>query len=176
MKGFRRMQRGRPLRPMDWVGSGFGCGQYSTVNPCDAQAVYAIPPSQVRDTFTDPTLMTSLISLNVQTTTPATTGNRPGQFLFGLITMIDVNDIVPADFPDPFTNIESDWVGIGVLPLQTQTNVTTWTGTTSERGDGMVQWNSRRRLGNDHGLLLVVFNDSFTSVDWKFVYRGLIKE
>jgi hypothetical protein len=119
--------------------------------------------------------MTSLLAIDFVTFT--TDGfSRPGQFYFGLISWNDINDTVPLDFPDPFDNIEADWICVGALPFYSPVSGTVFGGTTSERGDGMVQYNAKRRLGNDKGILLSVVNDSPVTVLWKFAYRGLIKE
>jgi len=167
---------GRPLRPMDWVASSFACEDEGLVGPCNSAAIYAIPPSLLINDFTDPTLMTSLLDIGCGVTT-GNSGTYVGKFYFGLIAWDDINDVVPADFPDPFNDSYLDWIGIGALTFSQGASGQGEVGfTTSERGDGFVQWNSKRRLGNQKGILLSVYNNSTQLLSWKYLYRALIKE
>ena len=183
MRRSRRSTSSRPLRPMDWVASSFECGVYASMPRCSAQALWAVPPSVLQSEFTDPTLMVSRLRIGAAVRTVGSFSQNLGVLHFGLITWDDVNDIVPADFPNPFDHGYLDWIGTGFVPItQHSTNTTqdSYGFSTSEDGSGFIKWPAKRRLGNGKGIMLCAkwISGSSGSADlkWDYYYRGLIKE
>ncbi len=164
-RSFRRAP-GRPARPMDWENARTLANLNGTGIICN----YALPPSELREQYTDPTL----IALRVwgqfrQTTTPGTS-----QFAaIGMIAWTDANDLVPSDCPGPLSNGDMDWIVRYVVPIWSTSGTLIIAPVTFDIAHSI---KSKRRLGSDKGLLVVFENAAVASVDALFDWRMLIKE
>ncbi len=174
----RLMTRGgsaRPRRPMDWIRGGIdsvGTGQAAQTPLCD----WLCDPAELRDEFTDPTLMVVRVAGMHQAT--AATGGQ-AVFGFGIIAWNFATDgagnsLVPTQCPRLFDDEcqDEDWIYRSITPY-----VAGITGFGQVDGGEASMSKARRRLGNDKGLLLVVQSATAGDVfNYHYHVRALIKE
>ncbi len=139
---------GRPRRPMDWE-----CGELdSTLTANSKECKWLIPPSALRDGYTDPTLMASMVWLQMSVTVPGPDSSSVSGF--GIIVVSAFSDVDPFGdgCPGPLTDCSADWVCLAFNPVAVNTAAPV-TFTASDYHDRMSK--AKRRLGNDKGILLV---------------------
>ncbi len=164
----------RPRRPMDWI-----VGHVDSVDIGQAMLAptckWLCDPAELRDEFTDPTLMAVRVAGQVS---PGSATSGQAAFGFGIIAWNFATDgagnsLVPTECPRLFDEEcqDEDWIYRNLAVYTSG-----FTGYFTVNGeDGLSK--ARRRLGNDKGLLLVV--QSATAADqFNFHYhvRALIKE
>ncbi len=157
---------GRPRRPMDWE-----CGDFDAVAGNNRLCRWLIPPSQFRERYTDPTLMSTMVWLSLAI--PAQ-GDNTGVVAFGIIVVSAFDDVDPsADAcPGPISDCNADWVYLNVAPGFTYGARETSMNTELDRRS-----QAKRRLGNDKGILLVYEGLFLTTPgDFHAHVRCLIKE
>jgi hypothetical protein len=131
---------------MDWE-----CGDHdATVNAGERSCKWLIPPSELREKYTDPTLMSTMVWLNLSSS--AEGGSNVGVAGFGIIVVSAFDDIEPAGTacPGPVTDCSADWVYLNYVPLTLGKIGFSTMNTELDRRS-----QAKRRLGNDKGILLV---------------------
>ncbi len=157
---------GRPKRPMDWE-----CGDLSaSVGDGVKLCKWLIPPSELRDRYTDPTLMASMVWGGMSTSDPTvdTTGG------FGIIVWSAASDVDPTgdECPGPLTQCDADWAYTFYGPFTpTPGRVSLYCNTELDRRSS-----AKRRIGNDKGILLVAETFETPGIAFHFHVRCLIKE
>jgi hypothetical protein len=154
---------------MDWEGA-----QISTTGLAASQKAsgYVVLPSAVRDFYTDPTLMFTHVYLQMKT--EQATGSPWGAIGLGIITWSDINDVAPlsADAPGPINNTDLDWIWRFVQPVG-PLSASSYYG---QLLDSSTMSKAKRRLGSDHGILVVAENLTSASLAFYMDVRVLIKE
>ncbi len=140
---------GRPRRPMDWE-----CGEHHQILSADSKAcTWLIPPSQIRERYTDPTLMSTMVWLNMATT--AAVGDFETTIGFGIIVVNAFSDQEPFgdSCPGPLSDCNADWVYLFFGTVARVGGGETLFSPSGDTHDRRSQ--AKRRLGNDKGILLV---------------------
>ena len=160
---------GRPRRPMDWI-----CGELTTndVTPGLKSCHWLIPPSQIRDRFTDPTLMATMSWGAIGFDDIAMSGAIAG---FGIIVWNAASDTDPTgdECPGPLTDCDADWQFLWYDPRiageapGVEKNI--------EGPELLIRSQAKRRLGNDKGILLVA-ETQIQAANFHWHVRALIKE
>jgi hypothetical protein len=112
---------------MDWE-----CGELHTDVTQARVCQWLIPPSEIRDRYTDPTLMSTMVWLALFVPPQA---NNNGVAAFGIIvvTAFDDADPVGAACPGPVTDCDADWVYLNYAPGLNGQNVVASNGTDLDR-------------------------------------------
>ena len=166
-RGGRGRRSGRPLRPLDWMrsqmsGAAVGGGVLNN---------WVVLPLDIRDLFTDPTWVRTLMRTSVRTeTSPA----GEGSIGVGVIEWPARDDTQETAPPLPLTDGDMDWVLRQVFPIPRSLPVGT---TFTTELDTMHFSRAMRRLGNDNGILWVA-ESSPTGPNYSVVsdVRVLLKE
>ncbi len=160
---------GRPRRPMDWICGDLNVEGFS--NP-DRVCKWLVPPSELREGFTDPTLMSTMVWLTlIPQGQPTSTAPIAG---FGIIVVFVFDDAEPVGdaCPGPITDCSADWVYLNYYLATPGIGGGVSMGTELDRRS-----QAKRRLGNDKGILFVF--EAFGASQNFFGYahvRCLIKE
>ncbi len=157
---------GRPRRPMDWI-----CGDSDGTIVNDKFCRWLVPPSILREDFTDPTLMSTMVWLSLV----LEGGNSTSVVGFGIIVVsaFDDADPVAAACPGPISDCDADWVYLNYAPSAGLGSVIATMDTELDRRS-----QAKRRLGNDKAILLVFegFSLGAASAAGHAHVRCLIKE
>ncbi len=156
---------GRPRRPMDWI-----CGDFDATVDATKVCRWLVPPSTLREQFTDPTLMSTMVWLSLGASSAPATNTSVGGFGIIVVSAFDDADPTLDACPGPFTDCDADWV---YLNFATATQGSRTFTTMNSELDRRSQ--AKRRLGNDKGILLVFESNNF-SFDGHAHVRCLIKE
>ena len=152
---------------MDWE-----CGDFNGGLAADTRACHwLVPPSELRDGYTDPTLMATMAWGRF-----AGTPNSAGDIAaFGIIVVSAFDDADPVGdaCPGPITDCNADWIYLHYVPYVPFAGSLVVSGPDVSELDR--RSSARRRLGNDKGILLVAENVGI-AVDFHWHVRCLIKE
>jgi len=155
---------------MDW-GAGVGEG-LTSVAPGTVNGFYIALPQELRDFYTDPTIVRVRGQVTVRTLT-----NSAVVGAFGIIAWSDVNDI-PDEMPNPaLADPYADWLYHSYF----------FNGGGPEFSESLhwsdgfataVDTKAMRKMGNDRGLLFVIENSVFSvaSIQYNAGFRYLLKE
>ncbi len=131
---------------MDWE-----CGQLAEAVPATGKTCrWLIPPSEFRTGYTDPTLMSTMVWVNMRQDATAAAGHL---IAFGVIVWNAASDaeLVGDLCPGPISDCDADWVYLFFGPNTLEAQVRNW----SPTGDLDRRSQAKRRIGNDRGILLV---------------------
>ena len=159
---------GRPRRPMDWE-----CGDEDGQVAVNTKSCrWLVAPSILRDGYTDPTLMSTMVWHFARILQASAAGSIVA---LGIIVWNGVTDVDPAgdECPGPITSCEADWVWLMLYPLVPGSATNTLLETGGQELDRRSQ--AKRKLGNDKGILLVVETVG-VAADFHVHTRHLIKE
>ncbi len=160
---------GRPRRPMDWE-----CGDLDEAVAADTRVCrWLIPPSVLREGYTDPTLMSTMVWGMVQHTTTGPDVISVAALGIIVVSAFDDADPVAAACPGPITDCDADWVYLFFAPTAVQSASVVTTSIGNSELDRRSQ--AKRRLGNDKAILMVAeaLNDDYAA---HMHVRCLIKE
>ncbi len=135
---------GRPRRPMDWE-----CGFIDEPLSVNSRVCkWLIPPSALREGYTDPTLMASMVWLQL-VVSAAAPGDTVG---FGIIVVSAFSDVDPFGdaCPGPLTDCDADWAYLFLAPIALAGTTQAIPAVELDRRSS-----AKRRLGNDKAILLV---------------------
>ncbi len=173
----RRMKSSRPVRPMDWE-----CAQSSLVlgtaafGSKNTVCTYAVLPSNLRQFYTDPTLMASRAYLAIRSALNQDSGATFAGI--GLIAWDDTNDFCSSvDAPDPILDCNLDWINRWVAIFPSGSNAGTFAN--PNIFDITHLSKAKRRLGNQKGLLLTFSaytTGAVNTISFGIDIRCLIKE
>jgi len=153
---------------MDWE-----CGDEDGIVAADTKNCrWLVPPSILRDGYTDPTLMSTMVWLAFLANAVPTSGDIAG---FGIIVWNGVSDVDPAgdECPGPITSCEADWVYLFLHPMVAGSNIALTAAGTGNELDRRSQ--ARRKIGNDKGILFVAETVGIAG-EFHIHTRHLIKE
>ncbi len=142
---------GRPRRPMDWE-----CGHIDGTQAAGTKTCkWLVLPSVLRDKYTDPTLMASMVwgVSSISGTGPVSAPVHG----FGIIVVSAFDDADPlaAACPGPLTDCNADWVYL-FYDTVSVAGASPFVNTGGPAGCDLDRRSSaKRRLGNDKGILLV---------------------
>ena len=132
---------------MDWE-----CGQLNVTTVLETSTCnWLVAPSVLRDKYTDPTLMSTMVWLEASPGANPQAGSIVG---FGIIVVTAFNDADPlgVNCPDPIEDCDADWVYLWYKPYVFGGTIPFDQNAGSEL-DRRSQ--AKRRLGNDKAILLV---------------------
>jgi len=155
---------------MDWIGASTTGTQTLATN--DTVAQYIVLPSEIRDQFTDPTL----VRTRGQFVCSGITGGFSAAV--GIIDWLDNNDTPPAAAEAPSPLIATfDWIWHSYIFTTTAGGVLS--GNWTDGGTGRsIDSKAMRRLGGRKGILIVVSNlsGSAGSLQFQWGIRCLLKD
>ena len=155
---------------MDWIGASTTTSLVIPAN--DTQANYIVLPSEVRDQFTDPTLVRTRGQLILSAGAAGITSGA-----CGIIDWTDNNDTPPAAGEAPSPLIATfDWIWHTYFFTTGATQLASFY---NDGGSGQsIDSKAMRRLGGRKGILFVIslLTGAITSVSYQFGVRCLLKD
>ncbi len=162
---------------MDWENARMDCVLIPGNSFCSDWALY---PSVVQELYTDPTLMASRWFVSASADTGLVeflTGAAIGIGLIAWSGRFDTSVVGGPDTPLPLSDGNLDWILRYVLPIPSGYNPA------ADQLHGEAMWDNhhlskaKRRLGQDHGILMVAESKQITNF-WSINIdvRMLIKE
>ncbi len=134
---------------------------------------WLIPPSELRDKYTDPTLMSSMVWGMMSHTADVADASSLGAFGIIVVSAFDDAELTGANCPGPISDCSADWAYLFLGPTAVAGSSTVSYSIGSCDLDRRSQ--AKRRLGNDKAILLV----AETKSDFFYMHlhvRCLIKE
>ena len=130
-------------------------------------AFYIFTPTDARTTFVDPTIMRLLVAVSGRNNGAETAIVTHAHF--GVIAWDDIDNTVD-NVPDPFNWPNLDWMLTGARSFTD--NAATFTSEGSS-GSGWIESAAKRRMGNQKGLLFVLYSP--ISASYSVTARYLLK-
>jgi hypothetical protein len=150
---------------MDWE-----CGDLNTNISGVPVCKWLVPPSELRERYTDPTLMSTMVWLSLVSDGAATSSDAIGAFGIIVVSAFDDNNPTGVACPSPINDCDADWVYLNYA-----TTVIGSVGQVSMDTELDRRSQAKRRLGNDKGILLV-FDSLNQDYNGHAHIRCLIKE